>query len=158
MEGRCGAHMFQEIICQMCTCIKPPPNGRFKAGSRYPFKYLIDAERVVDDSGEQIDVPENIFQSCFHHIEEAVTSYSPMSADRTSYRVYLVICDIPPALDEIKAYAKLKQVNYLQAKRALISGRNLISSQNAYHTGEILKKLSGFNVHYETEPAYPYPL
>lgn len=86
----------------------------------------------------------------------AVTSYSPMLEDPTTYRVYLVPGGIPPALEEIKAYAKTMQVNYLQAKKALVQGRNLIFSGNAYHTGEILKKLSGFQVYYEIEPAYPY--
>lgn len=79
-----------------------------------------------------------------------------MSADRTTYCVYLVIGGLPPALEEIKAYAKNMQVNYLQAKKALIRGRNLFFAGNAYHTGEILKKLSGFQVHYKIEPAYPY--
>lgn len=148
--------MFIEMVCQVCTCFRLPPYGRFTVGTQYSYEYLIDAERVIDDSGEMITFPENMFQSCFEHFEEAVTSYSPMQADRTTYCVYLVVCGIPPALEEIKAYAKNMQVNYLQAKKALIQGRNLIFSGNAYHTGKILKKLSGFQVHYEIEPAYPY--
>ena len=148
--------MFIEMVCRVCTCFRLPPYGRFTVGTQYSFEYLIDAERVIDDSGEMITFPENMFQSCFGHFEEAVTSYSPMSGDRTTYCVYLVICSLPPALEEIKAYAKNMQVNYLQAKKALIQGRNLIFSGNAYYTGKILKKLSSFQVHYEVEPAYPY--
>lgn len=147
--------MFIEIVDHVCTCFRLPPNGRFTVGRQYSYEYLIDAERVIDDSGEMITFSENMFQSCFGHVEEAVTSYCPMSEDRTTYRVYLVIGGIPPALEEIKAYAKTVQVNYLQAKKVLIQGRNLVFSGNAYHTSEILKKLSGFQVHYEVEPAYP---
>lgn len=150
--------MFVETFCLLCSCFHLPSNGRFTVGKQYPFEYLIDARRVVDDFGERIEISENIFQSCFDHIEKAVTSYCPIYADRTTYCVYLVICDFPPALEEIKAYAKLMQLNYIQAKKALSHGRNLISSKDAYHTGEILKKLSGFQVHYEVEPAYPYPI
>lgn len=148
--------MFIEIVDHVCTCFRLPPNGRFTVGRLYSYEYLIDAERVIDDSGEMITFPENMFQSCFGHFTEAVTSYSPMLEDSTTYCVYLVIGGLPPALEEIKAYAKTMQENYLQAKKALVQGRNLIFSGNAYYTGEILKKLSGFQVHYEIEPAYPY--
>ncbi|MDE6743556.1 MAG: hypothetical protein K2J95_06755 [Lachnospiraceae bacterium] len=148
--------MFVEMVCQVCTCFRLPPNGRFTVGRQYSYEYLIDAERVIDDSGEMITFSENMFQSCFEHFEEAVTSYSPMLEDRTTYCVYLVIGGLPPALEEIKAYVKTMQVNYLQAKKALVQGPNLIFSGNAYHTGVILKKLSDFQVHYEIEPTYPY--
>ncbi|MDE6687015.1 MAG: hypothetical protein K2K17_06845 [Lachnospiraceae bacterium] len=148
--------MFVEKVSQVCTCFQLPPNGRFTVGRQYSYEYLIDAERVIDDSGEMITFSENMFQSCFEHFEEVVTSYSPMLEDRTTYCVYLVIGGLPPALEEIKAYVKTMQVNYLQAKKALVQGRNLIFSGNAYHTGAILKKLSDFQVHYEIEPTYPY--
>lgn len=47
-------------------------------------------------------------------------------------------------------------VNYIQAKNALILKRNLLASGNAYEIKELLNKLSSFQVHYEVEPAYPY--
>lgn len=150
--------MFVENFSLLCSCFRLPPNGRFTVGKKYLFEYLIDARRVVDDFGGKVELSENIFQSCFDHIEKAVTSYSPIFADRTTYHVYLMIFGSSPTLEEVKAYAKTMQLNYIQARKALVYGRNLVSSQNACHTGETLKKLKGFQVKYEIEPAYPYPI
>lgn len=148
--------MFLEARCFMCECVKLPPYGNFTVGSSYPFEYLIDAEKVVDDSKNKITFSENIFKMFFENIGEAITSYSPVSEDRTVYKIYLILHEEIPSPEEIKAYAKITGRNYLQAKSALKYKKNLLASGNAYDIGAVLKKLHAFQVRYETEPAYPY--
>lgn len=147
--------MFFEAACHVCSCVKLPPQGKFTLGSYYVFEYLIDAEKVIDDSGNGIVVSEKRFKLYFENHGKAVTSYSPMSMDCTIYSIYLMIQDTIPALEEIKAYAKIMNKNYLQAKKAL-KQRNLLISGNAYDIMEVLKKLNTFQVRYEIEPPYPY--
>ena len=55
-----------------------------------------------------------------------------------------------------KAYSKILNLNYVQAKYALKNKRNLIVSGNACEIKEILYKLKQFKVHYEINPPYPY--
>lgn len=148
--------MFINIVCPVCSCFRLPPYGKFTVGTDYSFEYLIDAEKVMDDSGEMITFPESIFKACFDHFGEAITSYCPMAADHTTYCVYLTLRDSHPDFHEIKAYAKIMHVNYIQAKNALILKRNLLASGNAYEIKELLDKLSSFQVHYEVDPPYPY--
>lgn len=59
-------------------------------------------------------------------------------------------------LEGIKAYAKVMNVNYLQAKRALMQKRNLIAAGSAYDIWKMLGRLEPFNVHHEIGPEYPY--
>lgn len=148
--------MFIKVVCPICSCFRLPPFGKFTVGTDYSFEYLIDAEKVMDDSGEMITFPKNIFKSCFNRLGEAITSYCPMEKDHTTYCVYLILRDSRPDYQEIKTYAKIMNVNYIQAKNALILKRNLLASGNAYEIKELLNKLSSFQVHYEVEPAYPY--
>lgn len=140
--------MFIKVVCPICSCFRLPPFGKFTVGTDYSFEYLIDAEKVMDDSGEMITFPENIFKSCFNRLGE--------EKDHTTYCVYLILRDSCPDYQEIKTYAKIMNVNYIQAKNALILKRNLLASGNAYEIKELLDKLSCFQVHYEVEPAYPY--
>ncbi len=148
--------MFIETVSQLCSCFQLPPWGKFRVGVHYSFEYLIDAERVMDDSGDMITFPEKIFKSHFNNLTEAITSYSPILMDSTIYSIYFIIKDLNPSLDEIKVYAKIKNVNYIQAKKALTNGRNLIFSGSAYSVREILKNLNQFQVSFEIEPVYPY--
>lgn len=148
--------MFLEARCFICECVKLPPHGDFTVGSDYPFEYLIDAEKIVDDSKNRITFPENIFKIFFGNIKEAVTSYDPVLEDRTVYKIYLILHEEIPSIEEIKAYAKITDRNYLQSKKALRSPKNLLVSGNAYDIGEVLKKLRTFQIRYEIEPTYPY--
>lgn len=87
---------------------------------------------------------------------EAVTSFSPIHSDTTVYHLYLVLRGDDCSLEEIKAYAKVMNVNYLQAKRALMQKRNLIAAGSAYDIWKMLGRLEPFNVHHEIEQEYPY--
>lgn len=147
--------MFFDVACHVCRCVKLPPQGRFTEGSYYVFEYFIDAEKIIDDFGNDIIFSENIFKQYFENLGKAVTTYSPMSMDCTIYSIYLIVQGPVPALEEIKAYAKIANKNYLQAKKAL-KQRNLLISGNAYNIMEVLKKLNTFQVQYEIEPPYPY--
>lgn len=109
--------MFIEAKCCMCRCVKLPPYGKFTVDSCYGLEHLTDAEKITDDSGNEIVFSESIFNLCFEDLKEAVTAYCPMSMDRTVYSIFLILHDDVPSLDEIKAYAKIANVNYLQAKR-----------------------------------------
>lgn len=149
---------FEIVSCLVCSCFQLPPYGKFTVGTQYSFEYLMDAEKVVDDLGAIITFPESTFKACFDNFGEAITSYSPMVQDCTTYHIYLVICDSNPALKDIKAYAKIMHVNYLEAKKMLTHKRNLIASENAANTGEILRRLNQYQVHYEVEPEYPYEI
>lgn len=147
--------MFFEADCYICSCVRLPSQGKFTLGSHYVFEYLIDAEKIIDDLGNYIIFSENIFKLYFENHEKAVTTYSPMSMDCMIYSVYLIMQDTIPTLEEIKAYAKIVNKNYLQAKKAL-KQRNLLISGKAYDIMEVLKKLNTFQVQYKIEPPYPY--
>lgn len=147
--------MFFEVNCHICSCVKLPSQGKFTLGSYYAFEYLIDAEKIIDDSGNDIVFPENIFNLYFENQGKAITTYDPMSMDCTIYSIYLIIQATIPTLEEIKAYAKIMNKNYLQAKKVL-KQRNLLISGNAYDIIEVVKKINTFQVQYEIEPSYPY--
>lgn len=148
--------MFLEARCFMCNCVKLPSYGNFTVGSHYIFEYLIDAEKVTDDLGNEITFSENMFKIFFENLGEAITTYSPMLMDHTVYSISLILHDRIPTLEEIKAYAKIMNKNYLQAKKALVYKKNLLVSGNACDIGEVLKKLNAFQVQYEIEPSFPF--
>lgn len=148
--------MFFEARCLMCKCVELPPYGNFTVGSNYPFEYLIDAEKVIDNSKNEITFAENIFKKFFENMGEAITSYSPVLQDGTIYKIYLVLHEKNPSIEETKAYAKIMDTNYLQSRKELKCKKNLLVSGNAYDIGEVLKKLHAFQVQYEIEPTYPY--
>lgn len=154
--GYDGKSLFECVRCPMCACRWLPPYGNFTVGLDYAFDYIIDAMKVTDNLGKAITLPEAVFLSCFENLGEAVTSFSPIHSDTTEYYLYLVLMGDDCSLEEIKAYAKVTNVNYLQAKRALTQKRNLIAAGSAYDIWKMLGRLEPFNVHYETEPDYPY--
>ncbi len=133
-----------------------PPYGKFTIKEQYSFEYYIDAVEVIDDFGETIILSDCIFKTCFEDLGKTIKSYNSKLLDDTIYHVYLIICTSNPNLDEIKAYAKIKHVNFIEAKKMLIYGRNLLSSGNAYSTENIVKKLGCFQVNYKIEPTFPY--
>lgn len=151
--------IFVETSCRMCRCMQIPDYGHFTVDKHYVFEFVIDAENIIDDDGQKITVPESVFQSCFENLGEAVSfSFGPMFTDQTIYRVYLILREQNPDLEEIKVYSRIMHVNYVQAKRALTEKRNLMSCANAYNTAEILKKISHYHVNCETEPEFPYDI
>lgn len=115
-----------------------------------------DAKKVTDDQEAAITFPEPVFLSCFENLGEAITSFSPILSDTTEYHIYLILNDAGCNLEEIKAYAKVMNVNYLQAKQVLTQKRNLIAAGSAYDILEILDRLTQFEVRYEIEPEFPW--
>lgn len=144
--------LFECVCCPMCACRRLPPYGNFTVGLDYAFDYIIDARKVTDNLGETITLPEAVFLSCFEKLGEVITIHS----DTTEYHLYLILRGDSCSLEEIKAYAKAINVNYLQAKRALTQKRNLIAAGRAYDIWKMLGRLEPFDVHYEIEPEYPY--
>lgn len=151
-----GKSLFECVRCPMCACRQLPPYGNFTVGLDYAFDYIIDARKVTDNLGETITLPEAVFLSCFENLGEAITSFSTMQSDAIEYRLYLVLRGDICSLEEIKAYAKTMNVNYLQAKRALTQKRNLIAAGRAHDIWKMLGRFELFDVHYEIEPEYPY--
>lgn len=149
-----GKSLFYCVRCLICTCRQLPPHGNFHIGEDYTFESIIDAREVIDSVGEAITFPENVFLTYFDNLREAVTSFC--SIDNTKYHIYLILCKTSCSLEEIKACAKVMNVNYLQARRILIQKRNLLAVGSAFEMREILDKLSLFHVRYEIEPEYPY--
>ncbi len=150
-----GKSLFECVRCPMCTCRQLPPYGNFTVGLDYAFDYIIDARKVTDNLGETITLPEAVFLSCFENLGEAVTSFS----DSLRYDRIPFISGFKGdgcSLEEIKAYAKAMNVNYLQAKGALTQKRNLIAAGSAYDIWKMLGRLEPFDVHHEIEPEYPY--
>ena len=96
------------------------------------------------------------FDSCFEHIPEATTSFCPMSFDKTIYHIYLILDEDSNNREEIKACAKVLNINYLKAREKLNHKRCLLTSGEAGMIQGVLEKLSAFDVHYEIEPPYPY--
>ena len=74
--------------------------------------------------------------------------------DKTIYHLYFVLDQGHHSLDAIKAYSKLFNVNYVQAKGVLNDKRVLIATGSAHDMREILNELKHFQVHYEISPPY----
>ena len=141
----------------ICTCFELPPCGDFTIGEIYGFVNTSDYIEIIDNHKEIILLSENDFNMYFNNIGEVVTSvYHPIMYDKTVYHIYLVLAQNTCSLDEIKAYANICNLNYVQAKYELKYKRNLIAEGNASYIKEILHKLSHFKVYYEIEPPYPY--
>lgn len=151
-----GGSRFQTIICLLCTCCRIPPVGRFTVGKEYAFTYMIDGEKVVDDEEESVTLCEATFCSCFKDITEAITSYCPMAADKTTYSIYLLLGGEGGNKEEIRACAKVLNLNYLQAKKRLDQKRCLLLQGSAWRVQEVVEKLEAFEVRYEIEPPFPY--
>lgn len=158
MMGLYDEHgLFCSVSSLVCTCVGLPPNGHFTIGKTYGFVNTEKFIEIMDNHEETIFLSENDFYLYFNQIGEAVTSVlHPMMYDKTIYHIYLVLEHDTCSLDEIKAYAKILHLNYVQAKYALTNKRNLLASGDACDIKEILYKLCRFQVHYEIEPPYPY--
>lgn len=135
-----------------------PFNSRFKSRecTGKIFKYIIDAQQVMDEKEEWITLCDQTFHSCFEDITEVTTSFCPMSFDKTIYHIYLILDEDSNNRKEIKACAKVLNINYLKAKEKLNHKRCLLTSGEAGMIQGVLEKLSAFDVHYEIEPPYPY--
>ena len=139
----------------MCSCYRLPEDGSFTVGQEYAFVNTIDAVEVVDDLGQAIVFPEKIFESYFCDFADPVypvTSLGPI--DKTIYHLYFVLDQGHHNLDAIKAYSKLFNVNYVQAKGVLNDKRVLIATGSAHDMREMLNELEHFRVHYEISPPY----
>ena len=53
--------------CCICSYVKLLSQGIFTLGSYCVFEYLIDAEKIIDDFGNSIIFPENIFKLYFEN-------------------------------------------------------------------------------------------
>ena len=85
--------------------------------------------------------PEKIFESYFCDFADPVypvTSLGPI--DKTIYHLYFVLDQGHHSLDAIKAYSKLFNVNYVQAKGVLNDKRVLIATGSAHDMREILER------------------
>lgn len=147
---------FQNVYAHICTCHKLPPDGCFTVGKEYGFTYMIDAEQIVDDNGVTVTLCEKTFNSCFGNVVEAVTSYCPIAQDKTIYHVFLVQNENGSNKEEIRACAKILNINYLRAREKLSQDRCLLAKGNAMEIQDILERLAAFDVDYKIEPPYPY--
>lgn len=147
---------FQRACSQICTCCQLPSSGHFTVGKIYAFKYIIDAQQVMDEEEEWVTLCDQAFDSCFEDITEVTTSFCPMSFDKTIYHIYLILDEDSNNRKEIKACAKVLNINYLKAREKLNHKRCLLTSGEAGMIQGVLEKLSAFDVHYEIEPPYPY--
>ena len=72
----------------------------------------------------------------------AVTSFSPMLYDKNIYQIYMILKESKCSIEEIKAFSKLCNINYIQSKNRLKNKRNMI------------EKLMQYNIDYEIVPPY----
>lgn len=154
MSYKCVFHLI-------CSCFQLPPDGAFTVGGEYTFEYAIDTVKILDDFGQVIVLSEKVFVSCFCDFADPVypvISFDPMLHDKTIYHLYFVLEQDLRDIEAIKAYSKLMNVNYIQAKRILNDKYVLIAAGNAYDMRELLSQLTHFQVHYEISPPYPYQL
>lgn len=151
----------KDIFHLICSCSKLPPEGSFTVGQEYKFECAIDTVKVLDNLEQIIVFPDKIFKSCFCDFADPVypvTSISPVFHDKTIYCIYFVCEQGNYNLGAIKAYSKLMNVNYVQAKRKLNNKRVLVATGNAYYIRDLLNEIAKFQVHYEIIPPYPYQL
>ena len=148
--------LFEQAAVLLYRCRRLPPGGAFTVGELYPMGYAGGREQLWDDKNEPVPLPPEVLEACFSLAGEAVTAFSPLLSDPAGYRVYLIQQGPKPGLAEIKAYAALKGVNYLQARQALRQGRNLIAAGTVGEVRDVLAQLARFPVRCITEPAYPH--
>lgn len=84
----------------------------------------------------------------YHILRKKIHPFSPFDSELQQDR---------SDLEAIRAYSKLKGVNYIQAKRILNDTRVLVAAGTAYDMRELLNRLAQFQVQYEISPPYPYP-
>ena len=148
-----------EMLPLMCTCIQPPPEGTFVVEQDYFLEQEMGGVRVLDETGKVVQLSDEVFQACFNECADPlypVTTDIPILQDETVYTLYLILEQGACELEAIRAYANLRNVNYVQAKRALKEGHNLLVAGTAFDMREWLHKLASFQVQYEIQPPYPY--
>lgn len=87
-----------------------------------------------------------------------VTTDIPMLRDKTTYVVYVILKEKQCNNFEIKAVAKVCNINYLEARNKLINRKTLIAQGNAYEIRDILEILLQYDVNFKILPPYPYVL
>ena len=75
----------------------------------------------MDEKEEWITLCDQTFHSCFEDITEVTTSFCPMSFDKTIYHIYLILDEDSNNREEIKACAKVLNINYLKAREKIES-------------------------------------
>lgn len=83
--------IIMRACSQICICCQLPSSGYFTVGKIYTFKYIIDAQQVMDEEEKWVTLCDQAFDSCFEDITEVTTSFCPMSFDRTIYHIYLIL-------------------------------------------------------------------
>ena len=89
-------------------------------------------------------------------IGEPVTTDIPMLRDSIVYKFYLIRKDDDCSKSEIKAVAKLCNVNCIKAKSKLVDKVVFIAEGDAYRMKELKQAISSYGVIYEIRPWYPY--
>ena len=150
--------MFHKRVFHlMCSCFRLPDAGNFTVGQEYTFENTADIVGILDDLGQVIVFNKKVFESCFYNFADPVYPVPDLGfMDKTIYHLYFVLDQDCRNLETYKAYSKLFNVNYMQAKGILNDKRVLIAMGNIYDIKEILNKLKHFQVHYEISPPYPY--
>ncbi len=77
-----------------------------------------------------------------------------MLYDKNIYQIYMILKESKCSIEEIKAFSKLCNINYIQSKNRLKNKRNMIGEGNAYWVRDILEKLMQYNIDYEIVPPY----
>jgi hypothetical protein len=147
----------KRIFHLVCSCFRTPGIGSFSVGQEYTFECTLATVRVLDDLGQVIVFNEKVFEHYFCNFGDPiypVTSLQP--SDKTIYHLYFILDQNHCNFEAIKAYSKLFNVNYIQAKSMLNAKRVLIATGNAHNIKEILGKLKGLQINYEISPPYPY--
>lgn len=165
----------QETYCAICGCgviiyyLQPPfieyeyhkKISQWKEWGREKQEIWVKSIKCIDNHILQIktESEECININPYNLIEErnnqfAVTSFSPMLYDKNIYQIYMILKESKCSIEEIKAFSKLCNINYIQSKNRLKNKRNMIGEGNAYWVRDILEKLMQYNIDYEIVPPY----
>ena len=88
---------------------------------------------------------------------ETVTTYiEPIYEDTTNYCIKLNKHDIITK-KQLKIVAYIKQCNYIQAKKYLVTGDSIFEEDKASKIRDIARKLKEANVDFEISPEFKYP-
>lgn len=77
-----------------------------------------------------------------------------MLEDKVVYKIYIVLKDNKCDIYEIRAVAKIYDINYIASKK--ITNKNLVAQREAYEIRYILRRLIQCDVNFSIEPPYPY--
>lgn len=88
--------------------------------------------------------------------EIPVTTDIPMLRDQTIYKFYIIKKEDKCSNAEIKAVAKLCNVNYIEAKNKLTNKIVFIAEGDAYKMKDLQQIISVYEVIYKIKPLYQY--